>query len=178
MEVALGVLGVAISIILLIWKWHSARRRVVSWPAVQKYTDEIAERLKSEEWIPEIMVSFPKGGLIVADLLGHRFDNEIDVVSIHTRRVRRGRGVDVIIRSSYVRFDAIVAKRILLIDDVISGRETMKTVKALLEEKSRDCEIRTAVLGSTKRSYFEPHYSCFNYNPDRDLFLPWSKLTL
>jgi len=176
---AIGILLAIIGIFATIYFGiqYKINKQKITWSKVLGYIEKLAEKLKTEDWIPEVLVSFPKGGLIVADLLGHQFDNELDIVSIYTKRVRENDTIKVYLRHPYVNFNALIGKRILLIDDMISCGDTMKIVKKLLDNID-NADIRTAVLGITEPTYFIPNYSFFNYNQNEDIFLPWGKLTL
>ena len=173
--IIIGLIGITLSIIIPLW--YNRQERNIKWEKVLKYVEKIAEELKSEKWFPDILISFPKGGLIVADLLGHQFNNELDIISLYTKRVKKDNGIHIILRHPYVNVDALKGKHILIIDDVISGGETMRKVKELICNVP-NTDVRTAVLGFTKPTYFVPNYSAFMYNRNKDLFLPWGKLTL
>jgi hypoxanthine phosphoribosyltransferase len=158
----------------------------ISWDNVMNYVKEIAEELKGRFFKPDVLVSFPKGGLIVADLLGHCFNNELEIVSIHTNRERMIRGEYVLkIRDHYLNYKAIKGKKILIIDDVLENGMTIRDVKKLLLTKGNIPEdnIKTAVLGRTKISdwcLIEPDISSFDYirDDEQELFFPWGKVTL
>lgn len=174
-SIALTILGIIVASITI---WNNRPRKRVKWRKILKYVKKIADELRTDNWIPDVLVSFPKGGLIVADLLGHQFNNELDIVSIHTQRIRQEGSTEVAIRAPYVAMRALNGKRILIIDDVISGGQTMKKVKQLLRESVPVAKIQTAVLGTNKSAIFSPDHSAFTYNPNKDLYLPWGKLTL
>jgi len=158
---------------------------IITWQEITEYVEEIAEGLRQKFFKPDILVSFPKGGLIVADLLGHLFENDLDVVTLHTSREIIDKKYTLSIRDSYINYDGLNGKKILIIDDVLENGKTVKDVKELIMNKGKVSEkdIRIAVLGMTNPAAFtliEPDIYIFEYMRDdqHDLVFPWGKVTL
>jgi len=178
MDILFGIILTIIGIITPYLINHYIRQKK-SWNSVLKDVEKIYNDLKKNNYEPEILISFPKGGLIVADLLGHLYNNKIDIISIHTERFFYDKRLTVSIRSEYINFEKIHNKRILIIDDVIAGGETMAEIKKLLiAEKIPSQNIKTAVLGITSPTIFEPDFHSFKYNLNKTFYFPWGKLTL
>jgi hypoxanthine phosphoribosyltransferase len=155
---------------------------VVSWHHVIQYVDKLVDAFKAKEYRPEVLVSFPSGGLIVADLIGARFENKLNIVSVHTTRIPPVAGGEwrVQINDEAVNYSVLKGKKILLVDDVLETGLTIATIKSALEPHSRDITI--ACLGKTKRARqrrLEPHFSAFEYHFASDqqmLDLPWGRV--
>jgi len=178
-----SIIGLLITVFTFIYGIYIKRNRVIKFSEVVKCTDIIAEKLKAINFIPDVLISFPKGGLIVADLIGHLFNNDLDIISIHTKRQIIDNDVNVIVRDSYVNYQAIKHKKLLIIDDVLENGKTMATIKEILIKNGvPKNSIKTAVLGKTEafQAVFQPDFSVFTYfrNKKYKLFFPWGKVTL
>jgi len=177
----IGIVALIIMVLKIVFDYR--KKQVVNWKTVLKYVEQISEKLRSDDKVPDLVISFPKGGLIVADLLGHCFENKIDIISIHTERYVNNSVVGVKIRSDCINFEFLKNKNILIIDDVLENGRTILQIVGLLKKNGIQNEkITTAVLGKTpiSASVFKPDYYCFEYHrsESKDFYLPWGKVTL
>lgn len=155
--------------------------RSVSWKKVLRYVRKMKDHFASEGWVPDVIVSFPKGGLIVADLLFHEFDNDVDVLSIFTRRRVCDGVIEVEVNDEYINFQSIVSKNILIVDDVLESGDTIRVIRdGLIRNNIPKSNIRIAVMGVPKSgaNLIVPDFSNFEYDRSRGFEFPWGEITL
>ena len=175
----IGVLGLIPTIMYFIDLRQSKR---ISWKATLKHVEKIADKIKHDSWEPDIFLAFPKGGLIVADLLNHHFHCDYDIVTVHTKRtIGKYNEVVYIIRNPYTNLGILKDKKILIVDDVLENGVTLiKVIELLCKAKIPRENIKTAVLGRSNGvdPAIQPDYYAFDYIKSKDLYLPWGKVTL
>lgn len=151
LESVLNILGVVLAIAIPILGWWMARRNtyVYNWNRVLKAIHSIKLQLQEHAFEPDVILAYPKGGLIVADLLGHEFDNRIPICTVYTRRLTKGIRRQVHIDTRYANLQEMKGKKILLVDDVIQSGSTLQALVELLQSDYEIAEnnIRIAVLG-------------------------------
>lgn len=141
----------------------------------------IRTQLKEHSIIPDVILAYPKGGLIIADLLSMEFDPMVPVCSIFTRRVTGGRDRLVEISNEFANLSSLRDKSILLVDDVVQSGSTLRKVYQLLVNSYNvpEMKIKVAVLGILKDSIpvHIPDFYAFKYT-GRPLILPWGEVGL
>ena len=175
-----GILGGIPGVIFLLIEY---RKRNKSWRQIKNYVKDIANQIEVSGFKPDVFLAFPKGGLIVADLLGHRFNNDMDIAAIFTKRTFDNEKKEIVyhIRTTYTELESLKGKNILIVDDVLENGKTLREVIALLErnEVNRN-NIKSAILGRSigVHPIIEPDFHAFDYSKSKGLHLPWGEVTL
>lgn len=185
MDTYLEIIGILLSIIGIIgsiyaWLINRRRKYVYSWKRVVKGVKKLKIRLTEEQFTPDVLLSYPQGGLIVADLLYFLYDFRIPICVLITHRVPSKKGREVVINTEFMDRRSLFGKKILIVDDVVQSGSTLKAIISLLvDDYGIDREnIKTACLAAPKGvRVFTPDFFVYDYADDKKQpSMPWGRV--
>ncbi len=143
----------------------------LSWEQVAELSKKLAETIKRSVFEPDYLIGITVGGLIPLGLLAEELDiRNILTVSVSSYDGKEQRELEV----TYLPNIDLTGKKILLIDEVSETGQTLKYMAALLKEKYKPSELRTATLvTNTKESKFQPDFCALE--TEEWLIFPWEK---
>jgi hypoxanthine phosphoribosyltransferase len=126
----------------------------ISWDAVIKYCEELAE--KTRDFEPDIIIGISRGGLVPARVLSDILDiNRVGIIGIvfYKKTGEPGESPEI---TQDLSMD-IKGKKILLVDDVADTGKSLVFAKEYLERMG-PAEVRIAALHHKPSSVLEPDY--------------------
>ncbi len=182
LDTILNIIGLCIAIFgpaigaFLAWR----NRFNYSWGKTTKAVKELHSKLVEKGLEPNVILAFAKGGLIVADLLNHHYDNRFPIVTIYTKRVWKDGHRLVQMDTSYVDLSHLKGKKVFLVDDVIQSGSTLQAVVNLLvgQYGVKRKDITVIVLATNASiTQFQPDVYVyeFEYTHKRPV-LPWGQV--
>ena len=153
---------------------HTLRCELVSWEQFRALARQLALRVRSSGFRPELIVAIGRGGYMPARLLSDYLDlyNLTGFKIEHYRAAKKQ-------PQALVRYPLsadVKGLKILLVDDVSDGGETFEVALSHLHEHGPPAEIRTAVLHHKTVSRFAPDYYAVAVTEWRWLIYPWAIL--
>ena len=149
------------------------KREVLSWERFGTATRELARSVVESGYEPEMVIAIARGGLIPAGALAYA----IGIKAAGTLNVEFYSDIeetlpDPVVLEPLLDTNAIVDKRLLVVDDVADSGRTLELVLELLRRHTG--EVRSAVLYTKPRTIVRPDYSW----QETDLWInfPWSSL--
>ena len=148
-----------------------SEREVMTWGDLGAGARDLAEMIRDDGYVPDMVLAIARGGLLVAGALGYA----LDVKNTFTMNVEFYTGVDERLEMPMIlppipEFVDLEEALVLIADDVADTGRTLLLVKDFLEGKVG--EVRCAVL------YEKPHseVACEYVwkRTDRWIDFPWS----
>jgi uncharacterized protein len=147
------------------------RREILTWSAFGAATRELAQMIVNSGYEPEMVIAVARGGLIPAGALAYA----VGTKAAGTLNVEFYSDVeetlpDPVVLEPLLDTDAVVGKRLLVVDDVADSGRTLDLVLDLL--RPHTAQIRSAVLYTKPRTIVRPDWSW----RETDLWItfPWS----
>ncbi len=143
----------------------------MSWEEAENAVAQIAEKVNSAPFKPDLIIGISRGGLvparILSDILGNR---ELYVIRIgfYTEAGKITKEPKIL---QDIPID-VYGKKILLIDDISDTGGSFRTAVAHLETRGASV-IKTASLHLKSTSSFKPDF--FIYTTDSWIIYPWEK---
>lgn len=146
-------------------------REVLSWERFGTATRELAQTVVDSGYEPEMVIAIARGGLIPAGALAYA----IGIKAAGTLNVEFYSDVeetlpDPVVLEPLLDTDAVIDKRLLVVDDVADSGRTLDLVLGLLRRHTP--HVRSAVLYTKPRTIVRPDYSW--RETDRWINFPWS----
>jgi uncharacterized protein len=146
-------------------------REVLSWERFGIATRELAQRVADSGYEPEMVIAVARGGLIPAGALAYA----IGIKAAGTLNVEFYSDVeetlpDPVVLEPLLDTDAVIGKRLLVVDDVADSGRTLELVLGLLRRHTP--HVRSAVLYTKPRTIVRPDYSW--HETDLWINFPWS----
>jgi uncharacterized protein len=147
------------------------KREVLTWERFGVATRELAHSVVDSGYEPEMVIAIARGGLIPAGALAYA----IGIKAAGTLNVEFYSDIeetlpDPVVLEPLLDTNAIVGKRLLVVDDVADSGRTLELVLELLRRHTG--QVRSAVLYTKPRTIVRPDYSW----QETDLWInfPWS----
>ena len=120
-------------------------REQLTWEDFGAASRELARQIADDDYVPDVILSVARGGLLVGAALGYA----LDVKSTWVLNVEFYTGVDErldvpVLLPPIPALDGLESSRVLIADDVADTGETLRVVKELCAGKAAD--VRCAVL--------------------------------
>jgi hypoxanthine phosphoribosyltransferase len=129
--------------------------RYLSWAQYGELVTKLADSVNASGEKFDLVVGIARGGIPVAMVVSDRLGSKIDFLNVKSY-TDVGERVKPKILTTII--ENISGKRVLVVDDLVDGGETMETVTQYLSaEKPR--ALRTAVLFTKPWSAFVPDFS-------------------
>lgn len=119
-------------------------REQLTWEDFGEATRQLAREIADDDYVPDLILSVARGGLLVGAALGYA----LDVKSTWVLNVEFYTGVDErldvpVLLPPVPELDDLASSRVLIADDVADTGETLRIVKELC---SAAADVRCAVL--------------------------------
>jgi len=139
----------------------------ISWDAVLKYCEELAE--KTNGYKPDIIIGISRGGLVPARVLSDILDvKKVGIIGLIFYK-KAGETNDKPEVTQELSMD-IKGKKVLLVDDVADSGKSLVAAKELLEKKE-PAEIKVATIHYKPHSVLKPDF--FVKTTEAWLVYPW-----
>jgi len=147
-------------------------REILTWDLFGSASRELAQLVADDGYVPEMILSIARGGLLVGGALGYA----LGVKNVYTMNVEFYTGVDERLEVPRILppapdFVALEDARILIADDVADTGHTLESVEEFCAGKVG--EVRVAVLYEKSRSLVKCDYVW--RRTDRWINFPWSE---
>lgn len=140
----------------------------ISWDDYHRSIESLARKVADSHWKFDQVLCLARGGLRPGDVFSRLFKVPLAILSVSSYREAGGthRG-DLLIANSISSSTANLARRLLLIDDLVDSGITLQKVKEwLLVEHPEVQELRSAVIwykaDSVERPDYYEHYVADN----------------
>lgn len=134
---------------------------VQSWEDVEQGALNIIERMKKDNFEPDIIISIARSGLIPASLIAYALGNkELYVIKIDFSKTQQlGKEQDMRSRPkiSQELSKDIENLKVLVVDEMVVSGETLKLVSTYLQMKDPN-QVKFCVLYKQPWSQFDPDY--------------------
>jgi uncharacterized protein len=127
-----------------------AEKKLYDWDWIEEQIDKIGEKLEAFEK-PQFITGVPRGGLIPAVLMSHKFD--IPYIGLEAAKTLPGD----------------LKKKILVIDDIADSGNTLAQIQRH--------NFRTATLARRYSSSFTPTITGTDILDDHWLVFPWEQIS-
>ena len=149
----------------------------VTWEGYDEIVNRLARVIRDSDWEFDHIVCIARGGMLAGLLLSHHFDKLLGVIAANSyegeNEMQQGR-LSISIRIAMTA--SKLAKRILLVDDLVDTGTTLREVKRSIEENYPEVEeVRTAVLWTKTCSTFTPNYAVDNVDANTWIYQPFEK---
>ena len=146
-------------------------REILTWDLFGSASRELAQLVADDGYVPEMILSIARGGLLVGGALGYA----LGVKNVYTMNVEFYTGVDERLEVPRILppapdFVDLEDARILIADDVADTGHTLESVEEFCAGKVG--EVRVAVLYEKSRSLVKCDYVW--RRTDRWINFPWS----
>jgi len=147
-------------------------REILTWDLFGSASRELAQLVADDGYVPEMILSIARGGLLVGGALGYA----LGVKNVYTMNVEFYTGVDERLEVPRILppapdFVDLEDARILIADDVADTGHTLESVEEFCAGKVG--EVRVAVLYEKSRSLVKCDYVWRRTN--RWINFPWSE---
>jgi hypoxanthine phosphoribosyltransferase len=151
----------------------SGEREVMAWEDLGTGARELAERIHTDGFEPDVVLAIARGGLLVAGALGYA----LGVKNTYTMNVEFYTGVDERLPAPMIlppvpELVDLTEAKLLIADDVADTGRTLALVKEFCVGKVD--EVKTAVLYEKPTSVVDSDYVW--RRTDRWITFPWSAL--
>ena len=144
----------------------------LTWEDLEKITDELAAKIKTDGFKPDYIIGLTVGGLIPLYFMVRKLDNVRNILTISANSYDKDKKGD--FKILYLPEVDLSDKKILLVDDIAGTGDTLKKVSEILVDKYRVRELKTATIVATKDSQFWPNFYALEALTDWVVF-PWDK---
>jgi hypoxanthine phosphoribosyltransferase len=147
---------------------------LVSWEQFRTLARQLALRVQSSGFQPDMIVAIGRGGYMPARVLS----DYLDVYNLSGFKVEHYRAAkkQAEARVRYPLSANVKGLKLLLVDDVSDGGDTFEVAVSHLHERGPPAEIRTAVLHHKTVSSFVPDFYAAEVTKWRWLIYPWAIL--
>lgn len=119
----------------------------VSWQEYDALGEHLARKIDQSEWQFDQIVCIARGGMFVGDMMSRIFKKPLAVIVSSSYRGPDGKQKKELRISEHIAMTTdTLAKRVLLVDDLIDSGDSMRLVKEHIQRRYPDTEIKTAVL--------------------------------
>ncbi|KZE99997.1 MULTISPECIES: phosphoribosyltransferase [unclassified Rhodococcus (in: high G+C Gram-positive bacteria)] len=148
-------------------------REVLTWATFGDASRDLTEKIVDDGFVPDIVIAIARGGLIPAGAISYA----MGVKAAGTLNVEFYSDIeetlpDPVVLEPLLDTDAIVGKKLLVVDDVADSGRTLALVIDLLKVHTAD--VRSAVIYTKPRTIVQPDYSW--RETDKWINFPWSTL--
>ena len=154
---------------------HKAARftcELVSWHAVARHTNRLADKIKQDQFIPEIVIAIARGGYVPARIICDRLDI-YNLTSIRIAHYTGGSNKLEQARLSMPLSIDIRGMNVLLVDDVTDTGDTFKLAYEHVNSFAPHA-IKTAVIHHKMVSCILPDYYATIVRKWRWIVYPWA----
>lgn len=134
-------------------------REVLTWETFGDASRDLTKKIVGDGFVPDIVIAIARGGLIPAGAISYAMGVEETLP-------------DPVVLEPLLDTDAIVGKKLLVVDDVADSGRTLALVIDLL--KAHTADVRSAVIYTKPRTIVQPDYSW--RETDKWINFPWSTL--
>ena len=143
----------------------------LSWTDVENIADELAQKIKASEFVPDYIVGVARGGLIplyfLAKQLGVR-----QILTVSARHYGKD-GTPGDVSVTYLPDVGLHNKRVLLVDEMADSGGTLKEVSEAMLAKYDGIHLKTATIALDKtKSILPPDFYVIEEDGDQIVF-PW-----
>lgn len=131
-----------------------ARLRYLGWAQYGELVSQLSEQVALSDEKFDLVIGIARGGLPVAMVVADRLATKVDFINVKSYTDVGERTKPKILSTITER---ISGKRILIVDDLIDGGATMKSITEYLQ-KEKPRSMRTAVLFTKPWSTFVPDF--------------------
>jgi hypoxanthine phosphoribosyltransferase len=155
----------------------------VSWHDVQRQVQELVRQMWLDQWTPDYVVGITRGGLTPANLVSQYLDCQMETLKV---RLRDGHGEECE-SNLWMPEDALVGKKILIVDDINDSGATLNWIKQDWESSAVaewtsiwNNNVRIAVLYDNEysQSQLSPSYAAETINKFENpqwIVFPWEE---
>ncbi|MDI9928347.1 phosphoribosyltransferase [Rhodococcus sp. IEGM 1341] len=148
-------------------------REVLTWATFGDASRDLTKKIVDDGFVPDIVIAIARGGLIPAGAISYA----MGVKAAGTLNVEFYSDIeetlpDPVVLEPLLDTDAIVGKKLLVVDDVADSGRTLALVIDLLTAHTVD--VRSAVIYTKPRTIVQPDYSW--RETDKWINFPWSTL--
>nr|WP_314143425.1 phosphoribosyltransferase [uncultured Rhodococcus sp.] len=148
-------------------------REVLTWATFGDASRDLTKKIVDDGFVPDIVIAIARGGLIPAGAISYA----MGVKAAGTLNVEFYSDIeetlpDPVVLEPLLDTDAIVGKKLLVVDDVADSGRTLALVIDLL--KAHTVDVRSAVIYTKPRTIVLPDYSW--RETDKWINFPWSTL--
>ncbi|AOL17051.1 phosphoribosyltransferase [Sulfolobus sp. A20] len=119
--------------------------KIVSWDEIIKLSMKLSEKMKNDDYIPDVIIAIARGGLVpsrlVADMLG-----VIDILSIKIEHWVETASHTPQAKIKYPYKVNLDGKKVAIIDDITDTGDSIELAKKYVIENFTPSEIKTATL--------------------------------
>ena len=153
---------------------EAMRCELVSWEQFRALARQLALRVQSSGFKPDMIVAIGRGGYMPARLLS----DYLDIYNLSGFKIEHYRAAkkQTEARVRYPLSANVEGLKLLLVDDVSDGGDTFELAVSHLNERGPPAEIRTAVLHHKTVSSFVPDFYAAEVTEWRWLVYPWAIL--
>jgi hypoxanthine phosphoribosyltransferase len=149
----------------------------LSWQDVENDVLNIIEKMKEENFEPDIIVSIARSGLIPASLIAYTLGNkQLYVIKVDFSKVQKD-GKDQELRDKPIISQElsrdVSGLKILVVDEMVVSGSTLKLVKSYMDLKN-PAEVKYTVLYKQPWAEFTPDY--FGREITQWPIYPWKEL--
>jgi hypoxanthine phosphoribosyltransferase len=147
------------------------KEMAMSWEEAENAVAQIAQKVNSSGFKPDLIIGISRGGLVPARILSDILGNH----ELYVIRIGFYTGVGKTTREPRILQDVsidVYGKKILLVDDISDTGGSFKTAVTHLETRGAS-EIKTASLHLKPASTFKPDF--FIHTTDAWIIYPWEK---
>ena len=150
------------------------RCELVSWKQFRALARQLALRVQSSGFRPDMIVAIGRGGYMPARLLS----DYLNIYNLSGFKIEHYRAAkkQAEARVRYPLSANVEGLKLLLVDDVSDGGDTFELAVSHLHERGPPAEIRTAVLHHKTVSSFVPDFCAAEVTEWRWLIYPWAIL--
>jgi len=132
------------------------RAKKLSWREVHALSKTLARKVRRSAFAPNCLIGITVGGLVPLALVADALKTK-DVVTISARSYQKKRQGKLHV-TALPKID-LRGKRVLLVDEIADRGTTLKYLAALIKNKYKAKEVRTATLVvNTKNCTFMPDF--------------------
>lgn len=148
---------------------------IIHWHDINFCLSAIKDKLKADNFIPDIIIAVGRGGLIPGTLLAYKMDVGIVInYAIKTYSNQNTQTEDLwVIQSPNEGFSDYRNKNILVVDDLSDSGNSLKYIADQLTNQYHLENIKTATLCIKDKTGFIPDYYIQKYPSDTWLVFPW-----
>ena len=143
--------------------------RHISWTEYGDLVEKLAKKVSARRPHYDLVIGIARGGIPVAMVISDRLGTKVDIVNVKSYT-----GIAERLRPKILSTltEDITGENLLLVDDLVDGGDTMRTVIDFLSLES-PTKITTAVIFRKPWSKFEPDF--FLETVDEWIVFPWEK---
>ncbi len=143
--------------------------RFISWARYGSLVERLAKKISTRGSTYDLVIGIARGGIPVAMVISDRLGTRVDIVNVKSYTGIAERLKPKILSTLT---EDITGKKLLVVDDLVDGGETMRTVVDFLGLES-PAKIATAVVFRKPWSKFNPDF--FVETVDEWIVFPWEQ---